>query len=271
MPDTALPEPSITTRSKGRTIAGASSEKTDTLRKLHFVLQGKGGVGKTVVALLLSQCIAETGAPVICVDADPVNASFSSLSSTTPEHVSIFTGKKVDTRALDLFTEKLFNEDAHFVVDNGASSFVPVSRYLIENDVAAMMVEAGRQPVVHTVITGGPTMLDTMKGLDSIVADFPPSVRVVVWLNEFFGPIVNANGRPFEELPAYTKNRDRIFALVYLRMPSEEATYDLRDMFSRRLSFAQALAPENTALLRVQKSRLFRLKQSIWPDIGRVI
>lgn len=251
--------------------AGVSSERTDVLRKLHFVLQGKGGVGKTVAALLLSQCIAETSDPVICVDTDPVNASFSSLSAMNPERVSIFAGKKVDTRSLDLLTEKLLTTDAHFVVDNGASSFVPVSRYLIENDVAAMMVEAGRQPIVHSVITGGPNMLDTMKGLASIVADFPPSVRLVVWLNEYFGPIVNANGKPFEDLPAYVDNRERIFALVRLSAPSEEATHDLRDMFSRRLSFAQALAAENTAMLRVQKSRLFRLKQTIWPQIERVI
>ena len=271
MPDTALPEPSTTIRSKGRTIAGDSSGKTETARKLHFVLQGKGGVGKTVVALLLSQCIEEKGEPVICVDTDPVNASLSSLSSMNPERVSIFAGKKVDTRALDLFTEKLLTEDAHFVVDNGASSFVPVSRYLIENDVAAMMTEESRQPVVHVVVTGGPGMLDTMKGLASIVQDFPPSVRIVVWLNEFFGPIVNVNGKPFEELPAYTENRERIFALVRLETLSEEATSDLRDMFSRRLTFAQALAPDNTNILRVQKSRLFRLKQAVWPQIELVV
>jgi hypothetical protein len=271
MPDTTLPEPSATIRSKGRTTASGFSEKTEAARKLHFVLQGKGGVGKTVAALLLSQCIEEKGEPVICVDTDPVNASLSSLSSMNPERVSIFAGKKVDTRSLDLFTEKLLTEDAHFVVDNGASSFVPVSQYLIENDVAGMMTEAGRQPVVHVVVTGGPAMLDTMKGLASIVRDFPPSVRVVVWLNEYFGPIVNASGKPFEELPAYTDNKERIFAVVRLSMLSEEATSDLRDMLSRRLTFAQALAPENTDILRVQKSRLFKIRQAIWPQIERVV
>jgi hypothetical protein len=258
-------------RSKGRTTASVSSEKSDTARKLHFVLQGKGGVGKTVVALLLSQFIAERGEPVVCVDTDPVNASLSSLSPMSPERVSIFAGKKVDTRSLDVFTEKLLTDDAHFVVDNGASSFVPVSQYLIENDVADMMVEAGRQPVVHTVITGGPAMLDTMKGLASVLQDFPSSVRVVVWLNEYFGPIINANGKPFAELPAYIDNRERIFAIIRLSALSEEATSDLRDMFSKRLTFAQALAPDNTNILRVQKSRLFKMKQAIWPQIDRVV
>jgi CobQ/CobB/MinD/ParA nucleotide binding domain len=151
------------------------SEPPQPAGKLHFVLQGKGGVGKTVVALLLSQCIQESGEPVICVDTDPVNASLSSLSSFNPERVSIFTGKKVDTRSLDLFTEMLLTKDAHFVVDNGASSFVPVSQYLIENDVTGILVEAGRQPVVHVVVTGGPGMLDTMNGLASILQDFPPA------------------------------------------------------------------------------------------------
>ena len=271
MPDIPLPEPSATIRSKGRTIVGGSSEKTDATRKLHFVLQGKGGVGKTVAALLLSQCIEEKGEPVICVDTDPVNASLSSLSSMNPERVSIFAGKKIDTRALDLFTEKLLTEDAHFVVDNGASSFVPVSQYLIENDVAGMMAEAGRQPVVHVVVTGGPAMLDTMKGLASIVRDFPQNVRIVVWLNEYFGPIVNASGKPFDELPAYLDNKDHIFAIVRLSALSEEATSDLRDMLSRRLTFTQALALENTDILRVQKSRLFKIRQAVWPQIERVV
>lgn len=246
-------------------------ERTDTVRKLHFVLQGKGGVGKTVLALLLAQCIEEKGEPVICVDTDPVNASLSNLSALNTEQVSIFAGKKVDTRSLDLFTERLLTEDAHFVVDNGASSFVPVSRYLIENDVAAMMVAAGHQPVLHTVITGGPAMFDTLKGFASILEDFPPSVRIVVWLNEYFGPIVNAHGQPFEALPAYTDNKERIFAIVRLAAMSEEATSDLRDMFSKRLTFAQALAPENTTILRVQKSRLARFKQAVWPQIERVM
>jgi hypothetical protein len=77
--------------------------------------------------------------------------------------------------------------------------------------------EADRQPVVHVVVTSGPAMLDTIKGLASIVRNFPPSVRVVVWLNEYFGPIVNASGRPFEELPACIDNKERIFAVIRAR------------------------------------------------------
>jgi hypothetical protein len=96
-------------------------------------------------------------------------------------------------------------------------------------------------------------------------------VRLVVWLNEFFGPIVNAQGRPFEELPAYSDSKERISGLVRLPMISEEATSDLRDMMAKRMTFDQALARDNTSILRVQKSRLFRFKETVWPAIERVI
>lgn len=274
MPDTNPAEASTTTRLKGRATGSASSMSetpVSTRRKLHFVLQGKGGVGKTFVSLLLAQCIQETGEPLILVDTDPVNASLSSLSNMESEHVSIFTGKKVDTRALDLFTERLADADANVVIDNGASSFVPVSQYLLENDVAGILEEAGRQVVVHTIITGGPGMLDTIKGFATVIESFPPSVQIVVWLNEFFGPIVNANGKPFEELSAFTQHRDRVLGLVRLAALSEEASSDLQDMISKRLSFTDALAPDNAKLLRVQKSRLFKVKQALWPQIEAVI
>ncbi len=187
------------------------------------------------------------------------------------ERVSIFDGKKVDSKSLDLFVERLLSEDTDFVVDNGAASFVPLSRYLLENDVVEMILDAQRQPVIHTVVTGGPAMLDTVKGLSSLLEDFPPTVRLVVWLNEFFGPIVNVNGKPFEELPAYQDSKHRIFALVRLPMLNEEATSDLRDMIAKRLTFDQALAPEYTSILRVQKSRLFKFRQQVWPAIAQAI
>jgi hypothetical protein len=255
----------------GPTIAGGSSEKTEAARTLHVVLQGKDGVGKTVVALLLAQRIEETGKPVVSVDADPVHASLSRLAATRPERLSLFAGHTIDTCALDRLIRELLRKDAHIVVDSGAAGFVPIGRYLVENDAAVSMTEAGHDVVAHVVVTGVPGMLDTMKGLDAIARHFPPRIRIVVWLNEYFGPIVNANGKPFEELPVYTDNRERIFALVLLPMLSEQASADLRMMFDRRLSFAQALAPDNTSVHSVQKSRLFRIRQTLWPQIARVL
>jgi CO dehydrogenase nickel-insertion accessory protein CooC1 len=42
---------------------------------IHLVLQGKGGVGKTVVAGWLAEFLIHRGQPVHCIDGDPVNRS----------------------------------------------------------------------------------------------------------------------------------------------------------------------------------------------------
>lgn len=274
MSDAPLPslpsEPSTTTRRRDRATPVTSLAKSE-VRKLHFVLQGKGGVGKTLVALLLSQYLQESGQPVRVVDTDPVNSTMSNLSFVEAEHVAIFQGKKVDTKALDGLVQRLLTEDAHFVVDNGAASFVPVSTYLLENGVAELAVEHGRELVVHTVVTGGPGMLDTLKGLASVLKGFPESVRVVVWLNDYFGPIENKVGQPFEELPAYRDNAERLGTPVRLRSLSDEATSDLRDMIGKRLTFAAALAPDGGGMLLVQRSRLFRVRAALWSQFEEVL
>ena len=245
--------------------------KTEEAPTLHIVLQGKDGIGKTVVALLLSQCIEEAGKPVLPVDADPAHASLAGLAATRQKRLSIFAADMTEGRALDRFIGKFPSEDVHVVVDSAASGFVPIGRYLVENDVAVSMSKAGHDVVAHVVVTGGPAMLATMKGLDAVARHFPPRIRIVVWLNEYFGPIANTKGEPFEEMPAYTDNRERIFALVRLATPGEPASADLQMMFDSRLTFTRALAPDNASILLARKSRLFRIRETLWPQIARAL
>ena len=43
---------------------------------IHLTLQGKGGVGKSLVATVLAQYLREKGKDVRCIDTDPVNRTF---------------------------------------------------------------------------------------------------------------------------------------------------------------------------------------------------
>ena len=47
----------------------------------HFVLQGKGGVGKSFVANLLAQSFVARGTPALCIDTDPVNGTLHAFTS----------------------------------------------------------------------------------------------------------------------------------------------------------------------------------------------
>ena len=44
--------------------------------RIHMVLQGKGGVGKSVIAALIAQYKKSKGETPLCIDTDPVNSTF---------------------------------------------------------------------------------------------------------------------------------------------------------------------------------------------------
>ncbi len=48
----------------------------ETTGAIHLTLQGKGGVGKRLVASVLAQYLREKGKEVRCIDTDPVNRTF---------------------------------------------------------------------------------------------------------------------------------------------------------------------------------------------------
>ncbi|MCW3476244.1 nucleotide-binding protein [Limobrevibacterium gyesilva] len=265
MPDSSPREPSSTIRSNGPAITNDSSapagDETAGARKVHFILQGKGGVGKTFVASLLAQFYQEKEAPLVCLDTDPVNSSFSAIRTLGARHVSLLAGDGIDVDALDELVERVMSEDAHFVIDNGAASFVPLSRYLVEHDIAGLIAGGGKRVVVHTILTGGPAMLDTGKALAAVMEQFPPSVELVVWLNEFFGPIVTDAGEGFERTPLYQQNRARISGLVHLEQLNPDTFgRNLRDMLSRQITFAEAdQSPEFRIVARQRLRQVWRL------------
>ena len=46
------------------------------MARIHIVLQGKGGVGKSLVAALLAQYLISHGQTPLCIDMDATNATF---------------------------------------------------------------------------------------------------------------------------------------------------------------------------------------------------
>src|SRR5580693_9402440 len=56
---------------------------------IHLVLQGKGGVGKSVVASWLAEFLIKCGKPVRCIDGDPVNRSFGQYEALRAENLDL--------------------------------------------------------------------------------------------------------------------------------------------------------------------------------------
>lgn len=212
-------------------------------RKAHFILQGKGGVGKSFVAALLAQhCRANAQAGVVCVDTDPVNATLSGYEAFGTRRIELLDDGVVDSGRFDELMMSIVSEDADFIVDNGASCFIPLTKYLFESNALAVIGTTGREVVFHTVLTGGYGLRDTIAGFDWLAEHMPVETRIVVWLNEFFGPI-ESEGKTFEQMKVFDRHRERIAAILCLPKQNEQTFgRDLKAMLDQRLTFAEARA-----------------------------
>ena len=239
------------------------------MKQVHFTLQGKGGVGKSFVSALITQYLNEKGQPVVAVDTDPVNATLAGYKAFGTERLELMEGGSLVERNFDSLIERVVADDTNFVIDNGAASFIPLSYYIAENDAINLIGQHGKQVVIHTVVTGGQAMKDTLAGFVSLVEQMPGDARIVVWLNEFFGDI-EADGKAFEDMRAYHNNKDRVHGLVRIaRQTGSTFGKDVQLMLDSKLTFDEvATAPEFGLM---SKSRLAQVKKAIFDQLAAVI
>ena len=131
------------------------------MSKIHLLLQGKGGVGKSFVAALLAQYKIDKGHKPLCIDTDPVNATLFGYKGLGVKRLQIMEAEEINPRSFDTLIEMIAPVTDDVIIDNGASSFVPLSHFLISNQVPALLTEMGHELVVHTLVTGGQALLDT--------------------------------------------------------------------------------------------------------------
>jgi hypothetical protein len=228
---------------------------------VNFVLQGKGGVGKSLISALIAQYTTEKGTPLMCIDTDPVNATFAQYSAFDVERLEIMDGTKINERNFDSLMEKILTdetEDLQIIIDNGASSFVPLSSYLVENGAIEMLADMGHEVIIHTVITGGQALLDTLQGFSSLATQFSDKAKLVVWLNEFFGPI-QQDGKSFESMKVYKDNKARIAGLLTIKQQNQDTFgKDMEEMLNGKLTFDQAIESSDFQLMAKQRLKMMK-------------
>ncbi len=238
---------------------------------VHFILQGKGGVGKSFVASLLVQYLRTKEKPVTAVDTDPVNATLAGYRAFDTYRLDLLENGAIVERNFDKLIEKIIEEDGEFVIDNGASSFIPLAYYMNENAAFDILADNGKEVYIHTVVTGGQAMMDTIDGFSALVKQTPENAKLVVWINEYFGEVIHPqDGRKFEELKPYIENRKRVAGIVPIRRKTA-STYgdDVRHMLEKKITFDEVPMDQDFALM--AKSRLSAVKKEIFRDISVVL
>jgi hypothetical protein len=241
------------------------------MAKIHLVLQAKGGVGKSFISSMLAQYKLSNGHAPLCVDTDPMNATFTGYQALGVRKLSLLNGDEIDARNFDTLLEWLVELEQDAIVDNGAATFVPLVNYLIINETPSLLAEMGHELVIHTVVTGGQALLDTVNGFSQLISQFPDPATFVVWLNPYWGPI-EADGKTFRQFKGYEENENRIAAIITIPA-MQAATFgrDVEDILKERLTFGEALdSPARSVAVR-QRLKIYRRALFAEMDAAKVL
>ena len=239
------------------------------MANIHIVLQGKGGVGKSMIASVLAQYMLDKNETPTCIDTDPVNATFVGYAALNARRIQIMDGDEINSRNFDALIEQIASSENPVIIDNGASSFIPLSHYMVSNDVATILNEMGHKLIIHTVVTGGQALTDTLKGLAALLTQFPTGSAIfIVWLNPYWGPI-EAEGKTFEKMKTYTENKSRVSGIVYLpTLKADTFSRDFAEMLQERQTFDEALASPSLPIM--VRQRLKIVKAEIFSKLDSV-
>jgi hypothetical protein len=237
---------------------------TSAAATVHFSLQGKGGVGKSVVASWLAQYFRFKNRPVTCIDTDPVNATFSQFKDLGAEHVNVLRSGGINEKQFDVLVERVCGADGTYIVDTGATTFVPLWHYMLEHQLFDFLVAQGRRVFVHVVVTGGQAMQDTLAGFKR-VAETAPDKSIIVWLNEYFGE-VERDGKKFEDLQLAQQFSAKLAGAILIRERNRNTFGDdVRLMLQRYLTFDGAIAGQEFGL--VSKQRLTLVRRDLFDQL----
>lgn len=236
---------------------------------INLTMQGKGGVGKSFSAALLAQYLLSKGYSVTCADTDPVNSTFTQYKSLDVAHIDITENKVVATSKFEPLMIKMMELDSNFVIDNGASSFLPLVSYMEENKILEIMAEAGKKIFIHSSVVGG--VRDTYNGFAHMAEQVKDHAKIVVWENEHFGP-VEFDGIALADTKAFKSalKEGKIAGVVKLkdRRHSDTYTKDVKRIIDGHFTLADVMADDNFNFL--AKNRIEIVVNDVFAELDKV-
>lgn len=236
---------------------------------VHFILQGKGGIGKSFIAALLAQYFKGKGAELKAFDTDQENTTFGHYKALEVQCISVKDKSNIiNAKGFDPLIERLLTEDGTFVIDNGANTFSPLISYMVESDILEMLRDNGKTVYIHTIVGGGDTMADTANGFNAIVKGIGDT-PVVLWLNEHFGEMITPDGKNFQETKVFKTHESQLHGVITLQARNHQ-TYgdDLKRMNAKRLTLDEVM--QSPDFVAVEKQRIRTVAKDVFNQLDQI-
>ncbi|MBN8649055.1 MAG: hypothetical protein J0L55_13965 [Caulobacterales bacterium] len=239
------------------------------MNSINLILQAKYDVGKTYIASIMAEYIQAKGREFRAYDADESENSFAKFGGLKVEPIEILDANRhLNPSAFDKFWTEAISRNYNLVIDTGADIFEPLVQHFVKYGFDNLIAESTTEMIVHTVIAGGDRLDDTINGLVTLCNKLPSNMKIVVWLNEYFGPIEVA-GKPFEGFKIYENNREKIHGIVKIReQDSDLFKADLLKKNALKMTFEEGIKSEEFYVL--SKQRLKMIQREIFEQLDLI-
>lgn len=234
---------------------------------VHITSQGKGGVFKSGAAALLGQYLQDKGHDPKLIDTDPTNATLSHFKGLNVFHVNVADGNAIDIVKFNEIANRIVTDDGPFVIDTGATIFLPFWQYVAEVHLVNFFAAHGRRMVIHCPVMGGQELSETVNGLAGICRMMPAN-SIVVWLNCFHGRIEH-DGKQFEDFAAVRENAEKLLGIVRLGEPiSGLRARALQSLAESNRTFKEAIGDPAVGL--IERHLLHQIRKGIFDQIESI-
>ena len=229
----------------------------------HFVMQSKGGAGKSVVSALLSQYLLEHDKDLILIDTDPSNKTLGSYKGLNVQKIEVLNKNKlVDQSKFDGFMNDFLASEHPMLVDTGSGDFLAINNYMLNNEIPTIFKETNKQLYIHVPVNFGQSQKETLKCLYDIASNHQ-NVIVVIWENEFFGENMD------DALSPILKKTTNVAGVIKIReMNADTERADFSRMLQQSLTFGEVREKTDDPNFGfIQKTRLERIRKEIWGQL----
>lgn len=236
------------------------------MKNVHFIVQQKGGAGKSNVAALLAEHIINTKDGVTVIDTDGSNQTMLRYGALKAVHVDYKDEmSNVDKQKFDALLAIIENSPHDVVIDTGSNTIDSLVPYLISNFVFEVIQEMDCMPVLNIVIAGGKDQTDCLKSARFMLESFGNEPAYAFWLNEFFGAVG-------QETLDFVKSISMDGSLSFggfVKLPIFDQSYaeDLANRQRHGLLFSECQTSPMFPS-RIQKKRMEKAAEALFLTIG---
>lgn len=236
---------------------------------IHFVMQSKGGAGKSVVSVLMAQYLVDKFGDngVFLIDTDPSNKTLTSFKGLSVQAIDVLgKGKIVDQSKFDGFIEQFLENNNPMLVDTGSGDFLAINAYIRENSVLDIFDEAEKNCFIHCPINYGQSADETLKCLASLTEAYP-TTPIIIWENEFFGEAITE----LKESKLYKKYTNLVGVIKIKKGNADTDEKDFSLALQNCMTFEEVRLCEDKEIFSfMQKSRVMRIKNDIFSQLDSI-